>query len=1012
MPQAAGVGAGLEREMTFDEYQSGGMALYAEFAEAVAAILEAAIAEQADQRLQNIQCRAKEPVSLEAKLAKAGAAVDTPIGDVAKDVSGCRVIFYTNGDVQRFGHSGILRDNFNVDYERSKIHYPDSKEDGAEFFISENWVVTLSDARCALPEYRRFAGLRCEIQVQTILDHAWAEMAHDTIYKPMTDVGFGAAKVEAMRKRLRKVMQEHLQPAGYAFDKIASDYAHLRDGKEMFDGDALAVIRGCEDRNSLEEAVDRYSNFVLPNFDDYVAAAPDIIDAMSDAAMRAPGMPDVPLKYFNHEYPGTRSHAVIVKICRILESGYLLYAAPERMFDAVIAMRRAAITDDERKPIDDLARRFAQHDLHAWKRVGPAVQRLIVDRFAGMDDAALLDTAASATIMLKETLSSTVTGTSWKADTMLLHNGSVVVTDALKQIRRDALGQLERLHALLTDYGLKGNARHAMLAAGNTPNNAGYTDQLGEVIMDDLARIMGFFAEVIPGLGLEARRQLEVAVHQRYFSYHALPPVMAKNAALAAAQGRMLEAFAAVRAALDADPELARYRLLVGYDSVTASMWAKPGYDYEARKEEQSAGINALIAEVTADTSDEWLARLELFAETRSSDGATFVGLQDFIKQLANAQPDILLSWLPRLSDRLASWLPGMLHGLWEAGRGPDIDGLVETWVGEERHLSSIAYYLQFAEAFQFDLLATITGKGLAVADDEILHNVAIAAARQSVKHPQGLFDEIFLPAARSLASRGVFSWTGGMFNWDQIALLKGLSPEQVDPLLKLMTDAPRLGSDGEAMLAAIAAEHVQAVIDLIGRRFQHDSQNGDVRYEDLPHGLYYLRAPLAAAPVEIVAAARSWFDANPAFSQFRGGRLIAELFPALEHPLYPLLYSQLEQERDGIEFALSVLRAYEGEKFLHPLLRAIVGFLPADDELLHIVDIVIDSSGVLVGEYGGVEAQEARKALVAEWETDESHAVRDFAARFIRSADNQLAMERRRADRTVALRNIEFDGS
>jgi hypothetical protein len=171
------------------------------------------------------------------------------------------------------------------------------------------------------------------------------------------------------------------------------------------------------------------------------------------------------------------------------------------------------------------------------------------------------------------------------------------------------------------------------------------------------------------------------------------------------------------------------------------------------------------------------------------------------------------------------------------------------------------------------------------------------------------------------------------------------------------------------------------------------------------------LRKPLVAAPVEIVAAARKWFDADPSFSEFRGGRLIAELFPNLEHPLYPLLYSQIEESREGIDFVLSVLRAYEGQKFLHPLLRAIVGFLPADDELLRIVDIVIDSSGVLLGEYGSVEAQEARRALVAEWETDESEAVRAFAATFVKSADNQLAMERRRADRSIALRKIEYDG-
>ena len=85
-----------------------------------------------------------------------------------------------------------------------------------EFFISENWVVELTEARCTLPEYRRFSGLRCEIQVQTILDHAWAEMAHETIYKPMSDEGFGAAAVDAMRKRLRKVMRDYLQPAGWA----------------------------------------------------------------------------------------------------------------------------------------------------------------------------------------------------------------------------------------------------------------------------------------------------------------------------------------------------------------------------------------------------------------------------------------------------------------------------------------------------------------------------------------------------------------------------------------------------------------------------------------------------------------------------------------------------------------------------------------------------------------------------------------------------------------------------
>lgn len=996
--------------MRIDEYENGGRALYADFAEAVAAILKAAIAEQQGLRLQYIQHRAKEVGSLRTKLIKAGAAAEAKIGDIAKDVAGCRLIFYTNGDIHRFGQSGILRKNFSIDLGRSKIHYPDSKEDGAEFFISENWVVMLSESRGALPEYRRFAGLRCEVQVQTILDHAWAEMAHDSVYKPMIDVGFGTAKVEAMRKRLRKVMQDFLQPAGYAFDKIASDLAQLREGKAMFDTDALGVIRTSADRNCLSDAIDKFSAYVLPNYDDYIAAAPEVIDTLSDAVIRVPTMPEVPIKSHYGEFPGTKSDAVIAKICRVLESEYLLYASPERMFHALIAMHKAATTEEERKPIANLTNRFAQHDRQMWLRVGSGLQRLLVDEVCGLDDLALVAATPTVVIILREALRCSVTGSSWNAEAVTLHSGSVLVTEELKAMRRVALQQLKRLHGLLNEDSARAGVRDAMLAAGEAPAHGGDNELLCEVILDNLADVIGFFSDVVPGLGLEAKRQIEVRLHRKFYRYHALPPTLADKANLVAAQRRLVETITACRVVLESDPDFGRYRLLVGYDSVTISMWAKPCFDYRVRAQERSLGIDALVESVDATSAKEWLARLELFVETKSTDSATFLGLREFIEKLAAAQPMILLDWLPRLSDRLAVWLPGMLHGLSAAGHGASIDPLIETWVAEAKHLASVAWYLQYTSTFRVELLETISAKGLAAKDDQVLHNVALAAAQQSCKHPTGLFDRVFLPAVQSLSSRELFGWVGAIYNWDELSLLKGLALEQVKALFAIMVEMPRLGTNGEALLAVIAREHVHAVIDFIGQRFVHERGTGDFRYEDLPHELSYLCEPLAAAPVEIVAAARRWFEVSPSLSQFRGGRLIAELFPNFEHPLGKLLDGQIKEGREGISFVLSVLRAFQGQKFLHPLLRAIVGLLPDEDELLVIVEIVIGSSGVLVGEYGSVEAQEARKALVAEWEADENVAVRAFAASFVKSADNQLAIERRRADRSVALRKIDYE--
>jgi hypothetical protein len=48
-----------------------------------------------------------------------------------------------------------------------------------------------------LPEYARFAGLHCEIQVQTILNHAWSETSHDIIYKDNLGPGFGKRALES-----------------------------------------------------------------------------------------------------------------------------------------------------------------------------------------------------------------------------------------------------------------------------------------------------------------------------------------------------------------------------------------------------------------------------------------------------------------------------------------------------------------------------------------------------------------------------------------------------------------------------------------------------------------------------------------------------------------------------------------------------------------------------------------------------------------------------------------------
>jgi ppGpp synthetase/RelA/SpoT-type nucleotidyltranferase len=50
-------------------------------------------------------------------------------------------------------------------------------------YKSLHYLVNLTATRTSLPEYQRFAKSTVEIQVRTILQHAWAEIEHDIQYK-------------------------------------------------------------------------------------------------------------------------------------------------------------------------------------------------------------------------------------------------------------------------------------------------------------------------------------------------------------------------------------------------------------------------------------------------------------------------------------------------------------------------------------------------------------------------------------------------------------------------------------------------------------------------------------------------------------------------------------------------------------------------------------------------------------------------------------------------------------
>ncbi len=128
------------------------------------------------------ESRTKEVQSFREKASRPTKAYESPLDEIT-DLSGVRIIAYYQDEVDEIG--GIIEAEFAVDTCNSVIHKPE----GAEFgYLSRHYVVQLSPKRATLSEWSEFAGLKAEIQVRTVLQHAWAAVSHKLQYKREEDV--------------------------------------------------------------------------------------------------------------------------------------------------------------------------------------------------------------------------------------------------------------------------------------------------------------------------------------------------------------------------------------------------------------------------------------------------------------------------------------------------------------------------------------------------------------------------------------------------------------------------------------------------------------------------------------------------------------------------------------------------------------------------------------------------------------------------------------------------------
>lgn len=156
----------------------------------------------------SITFRTKEIYSLKQKIRRKSLAGKfyKNLDDIS-DLSGVRIILFFNADLSRVIE--IIEKEFfvfvdeNLDKPFAKIL---SENDSG--YTSTHRIVKHGKSREKLKEYKYFSGMKCEIQVRTVLQHAWAEIEHGIGYKNNISRKLSSKIVKQIFKDTSKLLNE------------------------------------------------------------------------------------------------------------------------------------------------------------------------------------------------------------------------------------------------------------------------------------------------------------------------------------------------------------------------------------------------------------------------------------------------------------------------------------------------------------------------------------------------------------------------------------------------------------------------------------------------------------------------------------------------------------------------------------------------------------------------------------------------------------------------------------
>ncbi len=310
-------------------------------------------------------------------------------------------------------------------------------------------------------------------------------------------------------------------------------------------------------------------------------------------------------------------------------------------------------------------------------------------------------------------------------------------------------------------------------------------------------------------------------------------------------------------------------------------------------------------------------------------------------------------------------------------------------------------------------MLAALTARAIELVDEDAV----IAATTGAIFHfdetaDRRLITDIFMPAIGFLIDAGKQDWVHHIWGGRDGKLISALDEGEAQRVLASFGEVREVGFEEDRILAFVAARFPNLVFEFFETRIRRGREQGDSprRFSPIPFEIHELREALVPYPELVIAAARRWYEIVPELHEFYGGRFFHNVYPELPDAVLARLRDLVAGGDAGdVRFVTGLLNAYEGSERVYPLCMDIVDALDEGEALLSSVVRVLAQTGVLVGEFGFVEAEAAQRARIEAYKDDPRPKVKAFVRDQARRIQQSMAAEQRRAVRQVAARKRQW---